>query len=231
MGSIKFPPLIEVLRRRLQADFDPTLSDTIVPVIVLEADRPEYLYLQGARLCAGFQQAPTVTNSADWVHVGLENPTGSNVLITVNHAWSRVRYDDIGAGNRPSQPRLLRAGAGDLSDLNLVAMMLDFRWDANTAGNLRPQGRIMTEQNAAEQGSLICDFRGISEVGDTTSGDFAIFADLPRGAELVIPPGEMAICSVQGRNTGAAAAVRLSCSWLWTERPMSSWETSPVPGG
>ena len=59
----------------------PTLASDVFPNIVLESDRPEWKFLAGERLGAGYRYDAAV--AGQYSHAGLYNPAGSNVLVIV----------------------------------------------------------------------------------------------------------------------------------------------------
>lgn len=225
MSELKYPPITEVLKRRFQSDGIPSLSDTIVPTIELEGNRPEYEFLRGARLGTGFHQLTGSVNTTNWLQVGLINPTGSKVLLVTQHVFGRVRYN-LGGADAPSTPRVLRLTASALPDLHAVTYMRDFRWDFTGGTNLRPVAQVRSTSNAAELGNAISDTQGVSEVGNATEDAFRLYWIIP--GPIVIPPGEGIAISVQGRNPGT---VRNLASFMWLEYTPSAWEGVNAPGG
>jgi hypothetical protein len=59
----------------------PTLATDVFPMLVLESDRPEWLFLSGQRMCGALRQ--TAATVGQYSHAGLWNPAGSGVLAVV----------------------------------------------------------------------------------------------------------------------------------------------------
>lgn len=80
----------------------PQLSPEIMAAIVLEADRPEYAFLSGGRLCAGFVSSAAAAGLRSACI--LRNSVGSNVLAVVEYALA------FGTGAQPVYTGLVITG-------------------------------------------------------------------------------------------------------------------------
>lgn len=218
MADIKFPPIAEILRKRFQSPVDPTLSDAIVPVVVLELDRPEWRYLEAVPICCG-TLATTINNSANVISHMLSNPAGSRLLVTLEACWGILQYDPISAGNSPGAPRLVIANAG-LGDLSLQPNMRDFRW--NIGGSRNSTAQLRSDDQAASLGTVLARTRlMMAATQGTTVAKAGWDVDLPRS--FVIPPGNA--IAIEGTGlAGSGIDSTMQTSFFWTERPMSSWE-------
>jgi hypothetical protein len=233
MAEIKFPPITEVLKRRLQADWNPSLSDTINPVIVLESERPEYEFLQGNPSYFGGINTAQTPATANFLNVGLENPAGSKVLVLVEGIWGENGFENSGNEVRLALPQIIQFSAGDLANNNLVQAPRDTRWFGNLSGSKRSIARIVSEDNAAIQGTALGFVHGTNtELMTQGAGNFdqRLMWIFPLPRPFVISPGNGVGVAIQGFVSGAQILI-LACNFCWTERPMSSWELQAIPAG
>lgn len=223
MSDIKYPPIAEILKRRLQADTLPTLADQIVPVITLESMMPEYFYLSATPLCMG--TIPTgqleVTNSTNIMQAMLSNPSGSGTLVVLERAHGILQMDPISAGNSPGAPRVMNAAAG-LGNLHLQASMRDFRWFVGSSRQGVAQIRSLTA--AASSGTLMCRARSIMAA---TQGTTVAKSAWDWNSPIVISPGNALSFEAAGL-AGAGIVTTFQASFIWREYRMSQWEASIV---
>lgn len=225
MSEIKFPPLLEILRKRLQAESDASLSDSIVPVMVLEADRPEWPYLAG-ELRMATTVATTLTGAGSFAHAQLLNPAGSNIIAVVE--YGELVQSCAAATFGPSTYLLGRLDAA-LSGLNLVGGPVDTRWDSQVGTNRRGQCQFRTQTNA----TAIVDvplLRIPATFGAPTaaSAHYACRWDLSVVKGIVLGPGTGIVMYT---NAQSASQNNFQWTYTWRERQMSSWERQAIPGG
>lgn len=224
MSEIKNPPILEILRKRLQSPFDASLSDTIVPVMVLEADRPEWPYLAG-ELRMSTTVATTLTGAGQFAHAQLLNPSGSGVLAIVE--YGELVHSCAAATFGPSTYLCGRLDSA-LSGLNLVGGPLDTRWDSTTGSNRRGTCQFRTQTNA----TAIVDvplFRIPANFGHVTtvSAHYAAKWDGLVGS-VVLGPGTGVVMYSAAQT---ASQNNFQWTYTWRERPMSAWERQAIPGG
>jgi len=230
VSEIKYPTIAEILRRRLQAEFPATLADQIVPVIVLENDRPEWPFLSGELLCIQTVVA-TTTTALNELQVVLYNPVGSRTLIVVENVWSTSLLNDSGSQEGATNPFLLRVAELSTWDLQAtVPNLRDFRYDVGPAGGAGIRSGIAqfaTRDSAVEDGTRIGTMRRLhSQRASTATHDQQCDSDLP--TPVVVAPGSGLSLHLPVR-TVAGSTWELRATYAWRERPFSSWEGIMVP--
>lgn len=224
MSDIKFPPITEALKKRLQTPWDPTLADTINPTMVLEAERPEWGLYTGELLCA--QTQFLVTAGVNFQHLGLWNPSNDLVLV-VQGACGYIHQLTGGAQPVP-QPSLYRMLSTAGTSLHLAANVRDYRWDS-TAGTGSRQGQAQFRSlsaaaaNGIQQGMTRLTASQTAAAGNTTVG-----WDLPFFEPYVIGPNSGLWIVYQPLAAGTTTVV---ASFYWRERQASSWEKALTPVG
>lgn len=227
MSEIKFAPLTEVLKLRLQADTLPTLSDAIAPTIVLENDRPEYLHPQGALICMQ-NQTVTITNSTNHIAVGLINPT-DEILVLVEGIWGSWWVQDRSALDLLGAPVIRQVSTADLPNLHLADNMRDQRW--NVGGGRRGMAQFRSQPGvAAAVGSPL----GITMC---TAVFIATGADNDAKVDWIVPLARPFVLGAAGQGiaidhshsvVAAGVDMILAVCIAWSERKASSWERSSV---
>lgn len=192
----------ELLRRYLQAAGATQLSPELGSYLCLEADRPEWEYLKGVKLCKGSVDITSAV--AQFPVVGLLNPTGSNLLMIV----TRIVIS-VGTTTKVS----LQLDVQDSTDTLSTArgkIVLDTRFaGAGSQANNMPQAKFLADTLGAADGSSL--------------GGFLVLANTPAvlleaDSPIVLGPNQGV--EVLGTNTN----MRLTCEMWWTERPMADTE-------
>lgn len=220
MSKIDYAPLTEVIRRRFQADSDPSMGDQWQPCIVLESDRPEWAFLAQEMLAAGRMAVNNTPGTVNFYYQ-LLNPSGSRVIATL------VRAQIIHAGLSLFGPSTMSIGeySPALTDLQLVQKVRDFRW--NVGGATR-RGTCQLRSQVTALGSPL----GVDVFGEldyrfsqtlAAASFYGGFWDQP----VVLPPGTGVVVAVNGQG---AARNDVNVTFSWRERAMSSWEISATTG-
>lgn len=200
MSEIRFGPLTEILRRRLQTDSAPSLSDTISPAIVLENDRPEYSYLMGEVLAQQYAGVSAV--AAQYGYVQLFNPTNSGVLTVIDLIQC---YQDTNLA------LLARYDTALGTLVSTRAPMRDTRWDRALGAFKQTQTQLRVLNSATAFGTFLT----FGPIVDAVNG--TEFHGHLEGPYLLGPGSGMHI------RTGNVNQF-LTVSFQYRERPMAPWE-------
>lgn len=224
--EFRFPPIVEILKRRLQSpEWQPVLADSIVPVIALENDRPEYDFLQGAIRFGGAVRIQPQVAAGTFVHGQLHNPLGSGVLAVILRAG--IAHSSPGATTfGPSEYRMTRRDAA-ATDLHLDQGVLDSRWDSVAPGNRRGACVMRTEVNAVLQRDL--DIGRMRNAFGMIVGNVSYYGAEWDQTPLVLGPG----AGFQMVSATQVANQRndFQFTWIWVERQIAPTERASVPGG
>jgi len=226
VSDIKFAPISEVMRRRFQADGDPTLIDAIQPVVVLENAPIDYSFLAGeAKFIAALSIASGPPSLTNWLVQWLYNPTGSNVIATVEWMWGESGLDNLANEYRTALPQVIRYDSSGGS-LNLLSYVRDTRWDASGPSNRRANCVIRNDNPVvgSPPGNLIGFARGRYDQRATpAAGDIDQRTGWDCPTQFVVSPGQGIGWRLGGVN-GAAIVQSLTVTYCWRERAMSAWE-------
>lgn len=172
----------------------PSLSSDIVPTIQLEGDRPEYAFLGGVRLCAGF--VGVAAGGAGNRSVALlRNPATSGVIVVVE---AIVLHSTVA-----SKTFVIRnAVTGGVTATG--SRVRDSRW-----GTMVPAALVQSTNGAAATGNIVGFWPGQSN-GTATSGRI----DVP----FVITPNESLAIEPGVDNEGVSAG------FFWRERAVEPSE-------
>ena len=191
----RFSGILHKLLDMKESSPAPTLAPEIIPTLQLEGNRPEWGFLAGERLAAGFDQS--VGGAGEISHVILDNPATSNALITVERIVA-VTFD--GAGDNyligiqvGTAPTFSASGAG---------VLRDSRW-----GAAQSIGLIATRENAAPMTNDVVSFE--APIQTTLVFDFP----------FVLAPASR----VYVRN--GAVARTTTAAFFWRERVLEASET------
>jgi hypothetical protein len=174
----------------------PVLAPEVLPVVVLENDRPEYVFLGGGKLCAGGLEQAAVALERPFVQ--LFNPVGSGVLLVVHYAkFESTTTQQIQVGLSRTPATTNPAGAAGPRDLRGVAI-----------GSLGVVGQMRSQTSTLAQPAfyLIYDHVHVNfEPG---------FLPFP----IILDPGSGLLIS------GTTNATNMRASFAWTERALESSE-------
>jgi len=202
MSLIQIAKFSDTLRRYLQmagtSEVASELAAEISPVLVMEQDRPDWLWLKGERLCATtIRQSSGVTPGPT---MRLRNPTTSKVIATVSHIW-------VSATNVGIVELRFNLETTDLGIPNLSRTLLrDGRgFTAVGADNTSLVGSYVTTH--APVGNIIFNCRAASSQPIEIKGP------------IVITPGR----SIDLGSLDTAAQGMAVTMW-WSERQLSAIE-------
>lgn len=218
MAEIKFPPLLEQLRRRFQADVTPTLGETVSPVVVLEGEKQERLIFGAVTLCYQFQQI--IANDTQVHHIGLWNPS-NDVVMVVERVWGDMLYNAaVQQALEPPAVRRMLSTAG--TSLHLAANVRDFRQD-NSSSSRQGIGQIRTLNDVTPNGTLLGISRGV--VFATTSAGSRTSFDIDFRDPFILAGNSGLWIAASGLAAPTNRYTR--ANFMWRERAASAWEKTP----
>lgn len=191
----------EFLRRYLQADGAKQLSPELGAYLCLEADRPEWEYLKGTRLCMGnLLLAGDATHAAV---LGILNPTGSNLLVVVTSILVSLSATGFVA---------LQLDVQDTTDTLTtprakIVRETRYSGTGSQAANL-PQAKCLGDILLAPDGSAVHRVAALANTEVSMLGEEPIVLGPNQGLEVV----------------GPIAATTLNATVFWTERVMADTE-------
>lgn len=202
MSAIGYPDLAERLRRRFQiAGQDiviPELAGQLVPVLVMEADPPEWLVLSGTRLVGGSMSIGGVAGEQSLNQ--LFNPAGSGIIAVITNVAYRIGAADASPAIWKRHDTALTTAVADFAfrdtRLGITAPVCQMRTGSSVPAVGTPFGRAFT--NGAAHGTASTYF----------------FYDEP----IVLTPGRGVLLETSGANQ------TLTSSFFWKERPAAPWE-------
>lgn len=153
----------------------PTLSTDIQAGIVLEQDRPEWLFLAGERASAGFAGV-AAGGAGTRSMIRLRNPANSGIIATVEKivAHSLVATKTF----------VIRTNAGGTwAGAASGAQPTDLRWPIQS-----PACQVFTKNDAAAAGDLVCFWPGWSNGTGTGAVIDRPFILVP-GTSVLVDPG------------------------------------------
>lgn len=175
----------------------PILAPEVIAAIVLEADRPEWLFLGGMQAGMGMGYAPAQVAARSILT--LENPSGSGALVTIEKMWGFVA-----TGEYMLMDRCTTADTVGYTPL-AVTRVLD--------GRLADQPTVAIMQRTAAA-LPTGTFARLIDGGDGTYSFFKLDNPL-----IVLAPGTAI------RVAGSADNSPIYVNFLWRERVLEQSET------
>lgn len=151
----------------------PSLSSDIVPTIQLEGDRPEYAFLGGVRLAAGFVGV-AAGGAGNRSVAKLVNPAASGVLVVIEKI---VVHSTVA-----SKTFVIRTGTTGGATAT-GSRVRDARW-----GFMVPAALVQSVNGAAVNGQILSFWPGQSN-GTATAAFIDTAFVLPPGTDIAIEPG------------------------------------------
>lgn len=198
-----------IIQRRLNIKGDlppsPTVGPEIIPILALEVDRPEWLFLSNERrMWFEVNQDPP---AGQRVNTAIHNPAGSGVLVVVESItiqstthipFATVRFADFNV----TEATFMGGGVGLFS-----SVPTDFRFN--------------DQQTGATQGSVVRSlmFQTVNGMGGAFLVDLVNPMNAPpadviqRTGPIILPPGWKVGCQF-------GLDVIICCGYRWRERVM-----------
>lgn len=173
-----------------------TVAPEVMPVVMMEGERPEHSYLKQERLAIGSVSGPA--DAANFTYVQLANPTGSNVILTLEQVIVQASVAATLFFGTTTTLLATAVGSG----------VRDSRWGTPAAPQ-QPTGSVRTAPNAS--GALI----------GGALGRYLVAANAPIALAIpfVISPG------FQFSINPAAINILVNATFVWRERAMLPEET------